>query len=179
MMPEGSAFSAGFPRRSARNHHASSMLFLLLLFASLVLTGELLICMGTGVYEEVLSSMNDNSNLRTASAYIRQKLRQNSDRNALRVDTLDGCDAIVLQQYLGDDFYETYLYCYDGELRELMIRQGTVDSFAADSGTAIASMDAMSIEEMEEGNILLAAMAIDGTTQELVLGTGGVSNYGR
>ena len=169
MMPESPAFSSERPRRGARNHHASSMLFLLLLFASLVLTGELLICMGTGVYKEVLTSMNSNSTLRTASAYIRQKLRQCSDRNALRVDTLDGCDAIVLQQYLGDDFYETYLYCYDGELRELMIRKGTSDSFAAGAGTAIASMDAMSLEEIEEQNILLASMTIDGTTQELAV----------
>ncbi len=169
MMPESSVPSSERPRRSARNHHASSMLFLLLLFASLVLTGELLICMGTGVYEEVLTSMNSNSTLRTASAYIRQKLRQGNDRNALRVDTLDGCDAIVLQQYLGDDFYETYLYCYDGELRELMIRKGTGDSFAADSGTAIANMDALSIEEIEDPNILLVSMTTDGTTQELVL----------
>ncbi len=156
-------------RRNPRNHHASSMLFLLLLFASLVLTGELLICMGTGVYGEILSSMNHSSNVRTASAYIRQKLRQGQDQGALRVDVLDGCDAIVLQQYLGDDFYETYLYCYDGELRELMIRKGTGDSFAADSGTAIASMDAMSIEKNPKTNILSITMTLGDTTQQLYL----------
>lgn len=157
------------PLRSTRSHHASSMLFLFLLFASLVLTGELLICMGTGVYEDILSSMNRSGNVRTASAYIRQKLRQGMDLNALRVDELDGCDALVLQQYLGDDFYETYLYCYDGELRELMIRKGTGDSFAADAGTAIASLDAMTIEQNETSGVLSVTMTIDGTDQELIL----------
>ncbi len=165
----GSADSSGAAGKSrrARSHHASSILFLFLLFAALVLTGELLICMGTGVYEDILSSMNENDSARTAAAYVRQKIRQGNDLDAVRTDELDGCEAIVLQQYLGEQLYETYLYCSGGELRELMIRKDAGTSFSADAGTPIASLDALSAEQDAGSGMLHVTLTIDDRVQEL------------
>lgn len=70
--------------------HSSDLLFILLLFASLVLICILLIAMGCGVYENVLDSMNRNDDSRTVSAYLLQKVRQNQDLGAVSSGTLDG-----------------------------------------------------------------------------------------
>ena len=102
--------------------HSSDLLFILLLFASLVLVCILLIAMGCGVYENVLDSMNRNDDSRTVSAYLLQKVRQDQDLGAVSCGTLDGTDAIILNQNLDGEAYCTYLYCHDGKLCELFVR---------------------------------------------------------
>lgn len=156
--------SSGAPRR--REHHSSAVLFLLLLFAVLIIIGELLICMGTGVYQNVLTSMDENDSTRTASAYILQKVRQGQDAGAIRLEDLDGCSSIVIRQSLNGDFYDTYLYCQEGELRELMIRADNTAARTAEAGTFVTNLDDMQLQQESE-DLLQVTLVQDEDTQQL------------
>ncbi len=156
--------SAGSPGR--REHQSSAVLFLLLLFAVLVIIGELLICMGTGVYQNVLTSMDENDSTRTASAYILQKVRQGQDADAIRLENLDGCRSIVIRQSLGGEFYDTYLYCQEGELCELMIRADNTAARSARAGSFVTNLDDMHLQQ--ESEALLSVTLVQGEdTQQL------------
>lgn len=141
--------------RKKRLRHTSSLLFILLLYASLILVGVLLISMGTGVYENVLSSMNRNDEARTASAYLMQKVRQNRDLGAVTSGTLDGQDAVILSQSIHGEEYCTYLYCCDGQLYELLARKDNT-SLSAAAGSPVASLDEMTVSTSESGDLIVS-----------------------
>ncbi len=146
--------------------HSSALLFILLLFASLILVGVLLISMGTGVYENVLASMNRNDETRTASAYLMQKVRQNRDSGSVTSGTLDGQDAILLSQSINGEDYCTYLYCYDGQLCELLARKDNT-ALSAAAGSPVASLDAMTVTASESGDALIVSFTTNGREHRL------------
>lgn len=139
------------PRQKAR--HSADMIFVLVLFAFLVLTGLLLISMGTGVFEQVLSNMNRNDRTRTASAYILQKVRQNQDAGAIQTGNLDGYPAVQIRQNIDGQDYTTWLYCDGIHLKELLARSDN-DSLRASAGSDILELKKMAVSE-EEGSILV------------------------
>lgn len=151
-----------------RTHHSSALLFILLLFASLILVGVLLISMGTGVYENVLSSMNRNDADRTVSAYLMQKVRQGRDLGAVTSGTLDGQDAVILSQSIKGEEYCTYLYCYDGQLCELLAKKDN-SSLSAAAGSPVASLDAMTVSASETGGDLIVSFTTGGREHRLRL----------
>lgn len=154
--------------QSRRDHRSSSMFFVLLLLAVLVIIGELLICMGTGVYENILSSMNSNDTYRTASAYILQKVRQNNDSGAIRADSIEGHDALVLQQCLGGDIYETWLYAQDGELCELFARADN-DSLSAGAGSPVVELLDLTVDPAGNDASLIVTLVFSSGQQRLLI----------
>ncbi len=146
--------------------HSSALLFILLLFASLILVGVLLISMGTGVYENVLSSMNRNDETRTASAYLMQKVRQSRDSGSVTSGTLDGQDAILLSQSINGEEYCTWLYCHDGQLCELLARKNNT-ALSAAAGSPVAPLDAMTVTASESGDALIVSFTTNGQEHRL------------
>lgn len=143
------------------------MIFVLILFASLVIIGVLLIAMGTGVYRNVLDTMDRNDEYRTASAYLTQKARQNRDAGAIGAGTLDGFPAIALRQNMEGTEYTTWLYCDGSHLKELLARSDNT-SLSASAGTDILEMSRMDVAE-EDNSLIITMTAADGTRRKLRL----------
>ena len=159
-------------RTHRQEHGSSSLLFVLVLYAAMLLIGVMLIVMGAGVYRNVLDSMDSNDEERTASAYLMQKTRQTGDAGAIRAGKLDGCDAILLQDSISGETYVTYLYCDDGSLKELLVRADNEYASAA-AGSEVLDLTDMTIEEAEDGASLLVTLTLpDGTVQKLRIRTG-------
>ena len=172
-VPPGEGLISTNRQRRGRGagHGASSLLFVLVLFGVMLLIGVMLITMGAGVYENVLTAMDDNDEYRTAGAYIRQKVRQAGDAGAISTGELDGCDAIVIRESIGGETYLTYLYCDDGSLKELLIREGN-ESVSASAGSDILDLSDMSVSASEDGTSLLVTLTLtDGTQQRLRIRT--------
>ena len=168
-VPPGRSLISTSRQRRGRGagHGASSLLFVLILFGVMLLTGVMLIAMGTGVYENVLTSMDANDNSRTAPAYIRQKIRQAGDAGAVSAGELDGCDAIVIRESIGGETYLIYLYCDDGSLKELLIREGNA-SISASAGSDILDLSGMSVSASEDGASILVTLTLTDGTQQLL-----------
>lgn len=149
-----------------KTHHSTDMVFVLVLFACLVIVGVMLIAMGTGVYRNVLDSMNRNDHYRTATAYITQKVRQNQDADAIHAGTLDGYSAITLRQNIGGTSYTTWLYCDGTHLKELLARSDN-DSISAEAGNDILEMQDMEVTERDDDTLMIVMTTADGTKQKL------------
>ena len=98
-------------------------------------------------------------------SYLTEKLRQTTGRRNF-LDELDGTQAVVLRQKTADASYLTYLYAWDGQLRELYVKEGTTLSPSA--GKSILPVKEFSVEETENQVITFRCTDTSGETATAV-----------
>ena len=118
--------------------HSIDTLFTFLLLLSFLLFSLLIAGTGSVVYQHGTDSLNKNYTSRTALSYLTEKLRQHDRAGDAAIGKLDGIPSLVLYEEQNGTRYCTYLYFYDGALRELFTRESNAPS--ADMGTAIAEL---------------------------------------
>ena len=134
----------------------SAQLLPVLLLALFLLLSTLIAVRSAAAYKKVLDR-SDRLDRSTALTYITEKVRQNDAAGALRVGRIGDCEALVIAQ--GDEIlYDTYIYCYDGSLRELMIKRELTP--APEMGRALLPMDSLELT-LRDG--LLCIRCTDGT----------------
>ena len=130
-----------------RNAHSVLPLPALLL-ALFLLLSALTVVRSAAVYRNVLDR-SDRLSRSTALTYITEKVRHNDTAGSVRVGKIGDCQALVIVQ--GDEIlYDTYIYCYDGSLRELMIKRELTP--APEMGRCLLPME--SLELSLEGDLL-------------------------
>lgn len=118
------------------------VMLLLVLFASavFVLAGA-----ASSGYEGIVEAGDDSSEVRIAGAYLGTKIKQNDVRGRVRVVERKDLDAsaLVLEEVLLGETYETWIYLKDGALREATIPvNGKLDD---DLSFVIAALDAFDV----------------------------------
>lgn len=129
-----------------KRSHSLQQLLPLCLVAAFLLTAVLAVLFGASVYRDILDR-SDRITESTALTYITEKVRQSPGE--LRLDRIGDCPAMVLRLE-GDRTYDTYIYCYDGSLRELMIRREVPP--AADMGRPL--LPALELDFTLQGDLL-------------------------
>ncbi len=146
----------GNSKRGNQNRHIVDVLFVLALFCVFAASALMLVTLGANVYKQIVSDMDKNFEDRTAYSYVIEKLRQNDTSGAIEIGELEGTPALMLTEQIGDEEYCTYLYLYNGFLKELSIRK---DSFAGNNirsaGQNIMELSEFSMEEPEKGLLKL------------------------
>ena len=126
--------------RNPARKHSTDILFVLVLFLVFTSSALAVILLGARVYQSTSSRMESNYNVRTALAYVSEKIRQNDESGAVSLCELDGIPALTLSQRMEDTSYITYLYFQDGALKELLTEASR--EVSAEQGTAIISLKA-------------------------------------
>lgn len=101
------------------NKHMVDILFVISLFCVFAFSALMLVIIGADVYKKTVSHMDENYSVRTAYAYISEKIRQNDHTDAISVTSFGDGDALVLTEHVSGTDYYTYLYLYDGSICEL------------------------------------------------------------
>lgn len=130
--------------------------------SSLVLTN-----VGIGVYKNVVSSNNENFELRTSLNYVATRVRQKDSDGRIDVIDKDGTKALKLS-YMGSSGYEinVYIYHYNGYLREHMCLEG--DPFELSYGFEMIEIEDFDMEL--DGSLLkLSASNHAGESESLML----------
>ncbi|MBD5548797.1 MAG: DUF4860 domain-containing protein [Lachnospiraceae bacterium] len=104
--------------------HIIDTLFVIALFCLFALSAIFLITIGASIYGRTVNNMEDNFNNRTALAYITQKVRQSDNADSLSIGTFHECPALIITSRIENTEYCTYLYEYNGYLKEIMLRKG-------------------------------------------------------
>ncbi len=156
-------------KRIRNEGHIVDFLFVLGLFFVFAFSALMLILIGSGVYKKTVDRMNENFNLRTTTAYITEKIRQGDIAGAVTVEDFDGNNALVLtQDYYGAE-YSTYLYEYDGHLKELFTAKD--NKLSADAGTDILPVRSFEATHMGGRLWKLTVVEEDGSVQEVLVST--------
>lgn len=142
-----------------RKSHSLQLLLPLCLLAGFILTACLTVLLSASAYRDILDRSNRLTES-TALTYIGEKVRQSDTVGAVRVASIGGCPALVIRQ--GEDrLYDTYIYCYDGSLRELMIKCELTPE--PHMGRSLVAMQELDIS-LEAG--LISLTLVDSSGQE-------------
>lgn len=156
--------------------HIIDTLFVIALFCLFALSAIFLITIGANIYGKTVNNMEDNFNNRTALAYITEKVRQSDSTDSLSIGTFHECPALIITSKIEDTEYLTYLYEYDGYLREIMIRKGmTLDPGIGQTIIAVSSFSLIPIND----HLMNCMITIDDTQNYnlyITVHSGGLSN---
>lgn len=153
--------------RNPARKHSTDILFVLVLFLVFTSSALAVILLGARVYQSTSSRMESNYNVRTALAYVSEKIRQNDESGAVSLCELDGIPALTLSQRMEDTSYITYLYFQDGALKELLTEASR--EVSAEQGTAIISLKSFSVRETDDGFYSIRAENDQGETLSLLI----------
>lgn len=151
-----------------QQNHMIDFLFPVALFFVFAVSAMTVILLATGVYRSTTEHSSLNYTARTSLAYICEKIHQNDAGGDVALGTFDGCDALVLRQTRGEDTYQTYIYVYENELKELFIKDGV--EAPAKSGKTILAVDDFSMEAVRDGLFRFTCTDADGNRDSMTAG---------
>jgi len=125
-----------------------------------------LLLTGADAYQKMRQRDTATYESRTAVQYMTTRVRQADRAESITAEMFDGLDALVLQEEIEGETYETKLYCYDGWLTELYA--------AADSDLSPADgekiLELKGLELSLQDGLLQAKLTLpDGREEELSL----------
>lgn len=126
-----------------RQRHSISGLFTLILLLMFAFSTLSLVLLGSRIYRNGVSCLNRNYTTRTAVAYVTEKIRQHDEKDGIFLSDLDGIPSLLMKDNIDGDTFLTYIYFYDGALRELYVRDGT--DLSSDMGSKIVVLDDFSV----------------------------------
>lgn len=125
--------------------------FIVSLFVMFAITAILLILIGARQYRFTADSMNRNYEIRTASSYLTEKVHQSDTITGVSVVDFSIGPALALADRQNNQTYITYIYYYDGSLKELFIKEDA--AFTPSAGQTIVQLHGFVPEVVHSGLI--------------------------
>lgn len=155
--------------RSSR--HTIGIIGPLVVIMIFILSGLAVLVLSANAFEAASSSAADNYSFRTCSSYVIEKARQNDCESSLKVESIEGQDCLVLRhksESPEDAAYTTYIYQYDGALREMVVAENAY--FTMDMGREIADLDGMNIDKLSDNLYKMTLIDADGESYSVCIG---------
>lgn len=111
-----------------QKRHVIDFIFPVALLFVFAVSALIVVLLSARIYESTTEDSQEHYTSRTALSYISEKLRQNDENGAVSLGTLNDSDCLIMTQGLGDTAYTTYIYEYEGVLRELSVKKGVSPS---------------------------------------------------
>lgn len=133
-------------------------LFTMLLFLVFVMCALFTVLAGGKVYENIGRRMEDNYTGSVALQYIANKVRQGDQTDMVRVIEVNGISVLELARDFDDVRYVSWVYYYDGSIRELFTRQDS--GLGLPDGIPILECEGLTFTQ--EGHLLTVETAGSG-----------------
>ena len=98
---------------------------------------------GARIYKSISSVMEEQYTARTAIGYVVSRIHQGDGRGAVELDSIDGRPALIISQETDGVRYLTYIYQYDGYIRELFCPAS--ETMTADAGLPVIAASELTI----------------------------------
>ncbi len=105
--------------RKSKIVHSIDAVFVLFLFALFVAMALLVTSNCAVAYKKSAEQTEERFNRQTCINYVTAKIRANNENEKITVIDLKGKNALCISDNFGDEEYRTYIYQYDGMVREL------------------------------------------------------------
>ena len=125
--------------------------FIVSLFVLFAITAILLILIGARQYRFTADSMNRNYEIRTTSSYLTEKVHQSDTITGVSVVDFSVGSALALTDRQNNQTYITYIYYYDGVLKELFVKEDA--AFTPSAGQTIVQLHGFIPEVVHTGLI--------------------------
>ncbi len=121
---------------------------------------------GANVYGQLTDKQQTQYEYRTLAQYVTTRLRQADRAGAVQVKEFQGQSALILQEEIEGELYQTQIYCYEGYVRELFTVAG--GEFSPEDGEKVFPARQLKFG-LEHPRLTVQIVLEDGTCQELVL----------
>ena len=145
---------------SKREKSIVDILFILALFCAFLVSALFIVLFGAKIYRSTVADMETNFTSRTALSYITEKMRQHDTVGAASVTFIDEQPVLILNQENDGVDYCTYLFSYDGYLKEITAKESF--DFDLSSGQNILALSAFTAEEISDSLYQFKITDIDG-----------------
>ena len=147
---------------SRAKRHITDVLFTLTLFAVFAAASLMVVFIGAEVYSATIARADTSFEINSTLSFVTTKIRQHDSVGAVRLDEVSGTPALVLTQGIGEAYFETWIYHYDGVLRELFKNRENVDALWLGAGQALVNVYYFGFSMLADGLIELSARSEDG-----------------
>lgn len=106
-------------RWEAPRQHGMSGAFVFLLLGVFALFSTLLVLLSAQLYRTTVEETRLHQEQRVIGSYLMNIVRANDAQDAVHVRQMDGIDVLCFGLDTDEEAYITYVYCWDGALREL------------------------------------------------------------
>lgn len=142
------------PKRKARISYAQ-FIYSFSLFLILSVGSFFLITIGANNYKGILGESNKSFNTNSSLHYVTNKLHSYDKPDGISLGEEDGIQLIILNDDLSESGYHTLIYCYDGNLYELMKQKR--QQFVPGQGIKILPIDSFSAKALSESCLVISA----------------------
>ena len=152
-----------------KQKHMIDFIFPISLFFMFALCALTVLLFAARIYRSTTENSSLNYSARSGLSYISEKIHQNDADGNIRVGELCGETAPIMEQTYKDSVYYTYIYSYEGALRELYIKaDGSADLSA---GTRILDVEDFSIEQIDDHLFKFSCTTEGGQTDSILVAT--------
>ena len=152
--------------REARRS-AIDILFTLALFCVFCASALAVVVIGANVYTTTAHNMQQNFSTRSALSYLTEKLHQSDVAGTVSLGEVEGTEALILTEAQAGGSYNTYIYSYNGAVRELLLPAGATPQLAA--GQTVADAKTLTFADLGGGLLQATVTTADGDTQQVLL----------
>lgn len=149
--------------RNNRNHGMSEVLLMLLLLSAFAVSALIIVMIGANAYQSISMDKAYNAEVRIPFSYITNKVHQSDRSDAVKLLDFDGTRVLILSSTESDATYDTWIYVYEGQLREVTVAAGT-DLALADG---IAVMPVHDFQMRLDGQRMLVLTSQDASGRAL------------
>ena len=126
-----------------------------------------LVLLGSSVYRHVVADSQENDSIRTTLSYIANQVRRADREGGVQVGTFHGQDALLLLRDLEGIECVTYLYSWEGSLRELFVEKGF--ELEPEAGLPLMPLENIYFTQDGAGLIQVEAQFASGSRGQLTL----------
>ncbi len=150
-----------------KEKHSFDVVFVLLLF--LVFTAAVLMVLisGASAYKNISVSVEEQFQERTCLNYISTKLRHYNAEGDIYIGEIGGVPALALRESVDGENFVTYIYLYDGSVRELYMQENV--GLPPDAGDEIIEAENIEFSMPSDNIIRVECTGADGGTSELFI----------
>lgn len=147
--------------------HSIDVVFVLVLFCTFAVSVLMVLMVGASSYNDVTDNMNSNYEDRTGVGYVAEKVRHFDADGGIGTGNFNGINSLILTQSIDGREYATYIYYYDGYIRELFTEKN--NDLPPEAGELIIQAAGFSAEPVSGGMIKVTCTMEDGSTPYIIL----------
>ena len=148
--------------------HASDAVFALILFCAFALSMLMILMTGARAYQDIRDTVENHYSENTCIDYIATKFRHYDAADSVYIGAVGDAPAICLVEEAYDIKYITYIYFYEGSVRELFVEDGY--EFAPEDGLSVLPVGGLTFEYAEPGLLYVKCTGTGGVVAETFLG---------
>ena len=150
-----------------KSNHIIDIMFPIVLLFVFALSATVVMLFAANIYGKTVEQSEHHNDARTSIIYVTEKVRQNDVAGNINIGSLDGHQALVINQNNGGEACTTYIYQADGELRELFTKADY--QAKAEDGTTIMKIKDLKFEEYSKGMLRVSCTGNDGEIESALV----------